>query len=106
MCWKTICQKCFSESVNSLSICCNNYTSDASPITLQLRDLLYPEYVKKRQENNKKNESLDIKTSIDYIDEEDSSIKNFPSIKTMIGMKELLKILESSVCRWIFMDLY
>ena len=96
---KTICQKCFSESVNSLSICCNNYTSDASPITLQLRDLLYPEYVKKRQENNKKNESLDIKTSIDYIDEEDSSIKNFPSIKTMIGMKELLKILESSVCR-------
>lgn len=99
---KTICQKCFSESYNSLSICCGNYSSDVSPITLQLRDILYPEFLAKRRENNKQNQGLDIQESYCNIDSnEDATIKNFPSItsKLQISVHEWLKNLENDVCR-------
>ena len=99
---KTICQKCFSESFNSLSICCGNYSSDVSPITTLLRDILYPEFVTKRRENNKQNQGLDIKVSNNYNDQyQDATIKNFPSIssKQKISIQEFLKSLEKAVFR-------
>jgi len=73
-----------------------------SPITLQLRDILYPEFVTKRKENNKQNQGLDIKISNNGIDkDQDATIKNFPSIslKLKISMEEWLKSLEGVVCR-------
>lgn len=99
---KTICQKCFSESFNSSSICCGNYSSDVSPITRQLQNILYPELSSKRKENNKQNQGLDIKSSNGDIDtNEDASIKSFPSIslKLQISMQEWLKSLEGAVCK-------
>jgi hypothetical protein len=98
---KTICQKCFSESFNNYSICCGNYSSDVSPITLQLRDTLYPEFVTKRKENNKQNQGMDIKLSNNSMSNDEMTIKSFPSInlKLQMSMQQWLKSLEGVVCR-------
>ena len=99
---KTICQKCFSESYNTKSVCCSEFTSDIYPITISIRNMLYPARVEKQKENFILNQGLDISirgnnTTVEE-DCENTNIKNFPSLKTQMGIKDILKHLENKLC--------
>jgi hypothetical protein len=98
----SICQKCFSESYNKKSICCSEFSSQSYSITISLRNLLYPERVEKQKENFILNQGLDIKIKDKEIfsdnEIEDTDIKNFPSLRVQMGIKDRLKYLEDKLC--------
>ena len=100
---QNICQRCFSESYNKNSVCCSEFSSSTYPITISMRNLLYPQRIEKQKENFLLNQGLDIivDNNITYSDNEDiedSSIKNFPSAKFQNGIKDRLKYLEDKLC--------
>lgn len=101
---KTICQRCFSESYNTKSICCSEFESEAYSITINLRNILYPQRIEKQKENFLLNQGLDIKivTNIPIIQQDDeisTNINSFPSIKTQMVLKDRLKYLEDKFCK-------
>ena len=99
----SIFQKCFSESYNDKSICCNEFHSELQAITFTLRNILYPEMLEKQKKNFRLNKGIEIDlNNIDFNNDDnddqeikDVSIKSFPSLKLQMGIKERLKFLEN-----------